>query len=277
LNQLAVDRFCGMAYLKDLPQNAWRALKSRRPWAAMHGASSLAFQLLPEPTMMQFFRAQRAVQRVMKADVTAVGTAAWNSLRMAGALAAPSGAQAVWHHLFQAREEISLAPIFFPEHHAVQRGSKRRWLFNTVAVHDVALAYAPEAVERLVEEYGLHLSHTYLTSVSRAHLSHAIEPDGGDNWRLTPTFAANLRHLAEQRDAGQLWVASLAEIGDFWSARLDIQLEPLGFGAWRICQGADSVWTSLPMQLFLDDGNSSRVRSLTLVPGEAAVVRPEST
>jgi hypothetical protein len=252
LNQLAVQRFRGLQYLHDLPRSAWRAMRICRPWAALHGASSLAFQLLPEPTMMQYFRAQRAIQRVMRADVSAIPTATWNTLRMAGALAVPPGAHEVWRHLMSVREEISFTPVFFPEHHAVTQGSTDRWLFNTLAVHDVAEAYAPQAIDDLIEEYGLHLSHTYLTSVSRAHLSHAVEPDGADEWRLTKPFAANLQALAERRDAGQLWVASMAEIGDFWSARNDVKLEPVGFGTWKISRAAGGVETPLAMQWVTD-------------------------
>ena len=58
------------------------------------------------------------------------------------------------------------------------RGTDDRWLFNTVAVHDVAKAYSGPVIDRLLDDYGVHLSHTYLTSISRAHVSHAIRPDG---------------------------------------------------------------------------------------------------
>lgn len=259
LNQLAVERFRGLQYLGDLPQSVWRAMRTRRPWAALHGLSCLAFQLLPEPTMLQYFRAQRAIQRVMRADVTAIPTATWNSLRMAGALAVPPGAQDVWRHLKATREEVSLAPIFFPEHQAVRQGNHDRWLFNTVAVHDVAQAYAPAAIDTLIDEYGVHLSHTYLTSISRAHLSHAVEPDGGGEWRLTQSFSANLRHLADRRDAGQLWVASMAEIGDFWSALSDVRIDPVEFGVWKIRRPPEGSNTPLAMQ-WVTDAPSNHVQ-----------------
>ena len=237
LDQLNVSQFSGRSYLRDLPSNTRRALKAKRPWAVLHGMSVLAYQLIPEKTMLQFFLAQRRIQRVMQADVTAIPGAMWQSGRITAALLLPPGVNDLWHHLKGAREEILRMPIFFPEHYSVQQQQTPRWLFNTLAIHDVEKAYSGAVIDRLIDDYGIHLSHTYLTSISRAHLSHAIEPDGDGHWRITPQFDENLQGLAERRNAGRLWVAAMAEIGDFWSALRRVKLSIHGEDQWTFDSG----------------------------------------
>ncbi len=244
LDQAAIDRFCGWSYLRDIPKHALRSLTAGRPWAALHGLSSLAFQLVPERTMRQYFLAQCKIQRVMKADVTAIPGAIWQSGKMAAALTLPPGVTDLCRHLGGVREELSRIPIFFPEHDAVYRGRRDRWLFNTIAVHDVAQAYSPAVVEQLLDDYGIHLSHTYLTSTSRAHVSHAIEPDGVQHWRLTQAFAENLRHLAALRDEGRLWVAAMRDVGEFWRLRDDVTLAPQDATTWTLSLPFDGAQRS---------------------------------
>ncbi len=217
LDQLEVERFCGWSYVKDLPLNAVRALAAGRPWAVLHGLSTLAFQLIPERTMLPYFGAQRSIQRVMRADVRAVPKAVASAGRIAADLTLPPGVGEVFRHFTGVRAELQQCPIFFPEHYSVERSQGHDlpdglWLFNTLAVHDVQRAYAPATVQRLIQSYGIHLSHTYLTSVSRAHLSHAIEPSGDVHWRLTSRFGAicgTSRHSATPVSYGsRRWVRS---------------------------------------------------------------------
>ena len=128
-------------------------------------------------------------------------------------------------------------PIFFPEHYSIHQQQTPRWLFNTLAIHDVEKAYSRPVIDRLIDDYGVHLSHTYLTSISRAHLSHAIEPDGDGHWRVTQQFDENLQGLAERRNAGRLWVAAMAEIGDFWSVLRRVKLSVHGEDQWTFDLG----------------------------------------
>ncbi|MDG2380769.1 MAG: hypothetical protein P8N76_03770 [Pirellulaceae bacterium] len=258
LDQLETQQFCGSAYIRDLPSNTRRALAAKRPWAVLHGMSVLAYQLIPEKTMLQFFLAQRKIQRVMSADLAAVPGAFWQSTKMAAALALPPGVSDLLRHVGGVREEISMIPIFYPEHHSLSLGSgtlgsqaagdNPRWLFNTLAIHDVEKAYAPEAIDRLIRSYGIHFSHTYLTSISRAHLSHAITAESDGHWRLTDKFADNLQQLANRRDEGQIWVASMAEIGDFWAATRKLRISPTDDNGWQFSYPTAS---SLPIDLQL--------------------------
>ena len=248
LDQLQIERFCGSSYIRDLPSNTKRAIAAKRPWAMLHGMSVLAYQLIPEKTMLQFFLAQRRIQRVMNADLRAVPGAAWQSGKMAAALMLPPGLNDLLRHLGGVRQEISMIPLFYPEHHSVSLGQAKRWLFNTLAIHDVEKAYAPQALDRLVESYGIHFSHTYLTSISRAHLSHAITRDSDGHWHLTQGFDHHLRDLARRRDEGQLWIASMGDVGDFWTGLHQVQLSPDGDDGWRFAY-ANSAASAIDLQI----------------------------
>ena len=91
LDQMAIDPYCGWSYIRDLPEHAVRSLRARRPWAILHSGSALAFQLIPERTMLEYFLTQRSIQRVMKLDGSAILPALWYSTRMLGGFALPPG------------------------------------------------------------------------------------------------------------------------------------------------------------------------------------------
>ncbi|MFC1758648.1 hypothetical protein ACFL2H_07755, partial [Planctomycetota bacterium] len=178
--------------------------------------------------------------------------------------------------------------VMYREHETFRDPHHQRWLFNTIAVHDVEDAYSPSAVEQLQDEYGFHIAHTYLASMSRAHLSHAIErhPDDRDHWRLTPKFASNLEHMARLNSAGSLWVASVGEVGDYWSQLRSVTVSPEENGTWRIEVPSSDNLNSIPIVIVDDQEvtrfpNSSRFRDnttlATVTSGTVDLTNKEST
>jgi hypothetical protein len=137
-----------------------------------------------------------------------------------------------------------MAPAMYREHESVRRvNGQSRWLFNTIAVHDVEDAYSKPVVQRLLDDYGFHFAHTYLASMSRAHLSHALErhPSRPQHWRLTPRFSDNLANMSRLQSDGQLWVASIGEVCAFWQQLREVSILPEGNGVWRIDSGANEL------------------------------------
>lgn len=241
LDQLRIDQFSGWNYLRDLPRTAYRAIRDRRPWAFVHELATLLFQLIPDQAIGQYFRMQGSIQSVLwRGKLSAVIPAVRDAMKLAAQILTPHNLRQIYRQAFGAREELRFAPTCFREHGSRHR-APARWLFNTVAVHDVEDAFDNAAIQRLLEDYGTHLSHTYLASVSRAHLSHALErhPKDREHWRLTPRFANNLRQMAREKEAGRLWFASFGEVGSFWEQLWHVTVVPEAPGVWTVKRHLD--------------------------------------
>ena len=175
LNQLQMKNFSGSRYLRDLPRSAWRAIRAGRPWAIAHEIATIVFQMMPDGAMKQYFEMHRHIESfVWGRKLSSLPPAFREMIQLTMLVAKPSNLREVFRQFFGPRAELLMAPVMYPEHETLADPVRQRWLFNTIAVHDVEDAYSPRCVQQLEHEYGFHIAHTYLTSMSRAHLSHAL-------------------------------------------------------------------------------------------------------
>lgn len=83
-----------------------------------------------------------------------------------------------------------------------------------------------------------------------AHTEEVVTPEQIAAWRRVVEYAA------QQRDAGVLWIAPLAEIADWQAARDNLQIEVLapeqGAQGWRITNPTQQDLRGLPLQLPFD-------------------------
>ena len=145
------------------------------------------------------------------------------------------------------------------------------------------------AVDQLIADYGLHVAHTYLTSTSRAHLSHAVVKNRETRqWQLSKKFAQNLRYMAQLRDEGELWVASIGEVCQFWEQVRTVSIRPEGFGEWTISKTGEGAF-SQPIAIIGSEStslargshavnavrinNSSKLANVTLQDQDLASIR----
>jgi len=95
-------------------------------------------------------------------------------------------------------------------------------------------AYAPQALDRLELERGLHIAHTYLESMhthgpyQRKHVL-ARAPDG--SIETTPQFEELLGEFQKRAQRGSLWVAPVGAIADHVVAMSQVELSYLDDGA----------------------------------------------
>jgi hypothetical protein len=213
-------------------------VKYRQPWSWPHAVSVLLFQMAPDDVIRDLFELQLEVQNVM------VGRRPGTVVRAARALTRllaksmrPSSLLSFCRQALGPRDEFQCAPILYPEHGSITHANAARddrWLFSTVGLHDVVDGLRPASVDRLINEYGLHIAHTYLGSTSRAHLGHALTAAADGHWRLTNEFAENLRHIAQRQQDGDLWFAPVAEIGDHLAFQRKVRVVPEDVGRWQV-------------------------------------------
>ncbi|MCA9213284.1 MAG: hypothetical protein KDB27_09480, partial [Planctomycetales bacterium] len=242
LNQLAMHHFCGARFMRDLPRSAWRAICAKRPWAIPHEIAAIIFQMMPDRAMKQYFEMHRHIERfVWGRKLSAIPPALRETLQLLALITKPTNLREVIRQLAGPRAELAMAPVMYKEHETLNRRERQRWLFNTIAVHDVEDVYDRKALVQLQNEYGFHIAHTYLASMSRAHLSHALRrhPQHRDHWQLTPRFADNLRNMADLMRGGTLWVASMGEVCDYWSKLREVSISPTAGAEWKIKTAVD--------------------------------------
>ncbi|MCA9187370.1 MAG: hypothetical protein R3E01_29385 [Pirellulaceae bacterium] len=253
LNQFAMQRFSGVNYLLDLPSLFARAMKARNPLPFLHGWSVLLFQLVPDASMSEFFALQRQAQAVLRrGGYRAIPALARTLLRVVGKSLRPSEIACTLRQIMGCRDEYRAVPLLYPEHHSAACGGTPRWLFSTVGVHDVVNGFAPHCIDELIDEYGLHIAHTYMSAVSRTHLGHAVEPHGSGEWQLTPGFAQNLRYIAERFRAGDLLFAPLAELGDQMAFQRQLKIVPVAVNRWRVTLPTDGQHQGHPQIIVYD-------------------------
>lgn len=241
LDQLDGSHYSGLNYILDQFSLVTRVLRKRKPWVILHGISSVLYQLLPSEGLHLYYLLQMAIHRVMrKRAYGEIPTVLSIAVKLAFSLLHPISIAFMVRTLLGPRLDTSLlSPVLFAEHNSVTAGTCDKWLFNTVAVHDVEDAFNSKRLAQLIEDYGLHVAHTYLGSVSPAHISHPVRESTNGGWELTPEFVVNLRNIASLRDDGRLWFATMSDIGDFMRFQKRIRVIPEQ-GCWRlVCPETD--------------------------------------
>ncbi len=75
---------------------------------------------------------------------------------------------------------------------------------------DKPWAYEPEAIDTLIDQRGVHITHNYFTNV---YMQFSIEKEG---YRVIhPTFEKSLAYIEEKMRSGTLWNPTVSEFGDY--------------------------------------------------------------
>ena len=120
-------------------------------------------------------------------------------------------------------------PTLWPLGRLDSSGPSELWMFRTswafLSARDFYELYRPSALDRLEDERGVHIAHTYLESY-HARDSHfgrrnllvpaarGGRPGGAGPVSLHPRFESLLAELEMRQARGTLWVPTLADLGD---------------------------------------------------------------
>ena len=109
-------------------------------------------------------------------------------------------------------------------------------LFSSIwRYHDTATflaKYSDSQLDRLEDDRGLHIAHTYLDSFSQAegHRGKSLLEKSGDIYRLRPEVASWMVGLGKRQKAGRLWVPGVAALADHLVAMSEVRIDPVDSG-----------------------------------------------
>ena len=83
------------------------------------------------------------------------------------------------------------------------------WVFDTVLLNHPTVQLRPAVIDRLREDSGLLLGHSYL-SCEHSHIAGNSVIGSRGRLRVSPMFAANLKHIAERQRRGDVVSVSFA-------------------------------------------------------------------
>jgi hypothetical protein len=95
---------------------------------------------------------------------------------------------------------------------------------------DFLRAYGPSKLDRLFQERGLHIAHTYLdihVGFSK-RMSWTLLERTRDGFVLAPEVDAFFAELARRQGEGEIWVASIRDVADHMRAVRNIRWEARG-------------------------------------------------
>jgi len=128
--------------------------------------------------------------------------------------------------LFSRREGLEWAPVVYPERAAPMHQVRPddQLLFATQEVLHLRDAYTPAAFERLVQERGLHLAHTYLLN-TLPYVAGMFSPNATES-RLAPAWQAALDNLTEHVAAGRIWNPPIGEMAKWFRTMQCLAVTP---------------------------------------------------
>jgi hypothetical protein len=85
------------------------------------------------------------------------------------------------------------------------------WIFDTILLNHPAVQLRPAVIDRLCEDSGLLLGHSYLTCEHRYIAGTCLARPKG-RLRIAPSFVANLEHIADCQRRGEVISLSFARL-----------------------------------------------------------------
>lgn len=157
--------------------------------------------------------------------------AAWSAAGVAllGLFEAPGHSRdgdAPTERLFSRLEGLEWGATVYPERavpmHQVRADDQL--LFATQEVLHLRDAYTPAAFERLIDERGLHVAHTYLLN-TLPYVAGAFSPDHSDA-RLAPAWLGALDSLTTEVGSGRLWNPTVGELAKWFRGMQCLAVTP---------------------------------------------------
>jgi hypothetical protein len=99
-------------------------------------------------------------------------------------------------------------------------------------------------VTRLVTERGVYLSHDYFP---RARYEGHLFNTSGGVVTISDSFETDLKAIAAAQQSGRLWVPTISELLDYWTALYRLRIVELGGGGYRVVNSGDRSIDGLTM------------------------------
>jgi hypothetical protein len=107
---------------------------------------------------------------------------------------------------------------------------KKLYLFNGYPVTRKRDIYSSEAIDKLINERGVHISHSYfdgLLDVSYAELKDQFLSINQGVYEINETFDTYLKYISRKIREGQLWNPTISHWGEYLNALQNVHVEYL--------------------------------------------------
>jgi hypothetical protein len=125
---------------------------------------------------------------------------------------------------------------------------KQIYLFSAGTVMlDYNNILAPKNIDKLINENGIHIAHSYLALPSSENYTWFVNEGTGIK-EIMPEFDKNLQYIQNKIITGRLWSPTMSEAGDYWKLLPNIS----------VVLNADKTYT-------VTNNNSDPINGLTLI------------
>lgn len=135
-------------------------------------------------------------------------------------------------------------PVFY-EHDVLRqpRSGRGFTLFTSIRINDLARAYAPSSIDRLIRERGVHIGHLYLGCETHPLRSGRAfrAAEGEHGYVIARNFADHLQYIAQRCRDGDLWCATLRELGHYYAVSRQVSVEVESRYCVRVTNHSDQV------------------------------------
>lgn len=100
------------------------------------------------------------------------------------------------------------------------------YYFNSLWINDCINAYAPENIDRLIREKGIHLGHNYFCVEEPHYLNLSVVKEAG-HYVINEKFQSNLDYIAERQKLKEILVTTVGAYGNFYRRWLKVEITKL--------------------------------------------------
>lgn len=114
------------------------------------------------------------------------------------------------------------APLFFK---APNQKDSQIWIFQTLFVRDFEVVFSKPALEKLLEDKGVMIAHTYFAYANPGHEGRFFEDQ---SWKIRPQTEKAFARLSEKIRNQEIWNPTLQEMKDFYDQINGLKYSPEG-------------------------------------------------
>jgi len=97
------------------------------------------------------------------------------------------------------------------------------WIFDTILLNHLALQLHPDSIDKLIEENGLLIAHTYMGAQHPYGGSNCFDSDSSEP-KLLKSFEGNIAYISEKQKDGQIVTLPFGELRDLYENFLKTRL-----------------------------------------------------
>lgn len=145
-----------------------------------------------------------------KPGLKSLGSLIGNLATFGGRMLNPETIKSIRKKRTEIFEVNRFGPVFFK---ACNQQDTEIQIFQTLAVRDYDIVFSAEGLERLQQEAGLMIAHTYFAFTGENHEGRLFKDESKE---LRPEAVAAFERLGEKIRAGQIWNPTLGELFGFF-------------------------------------------------------------